>query len=441
MFFYGFSKKKKEDPVNCNVICLVFAFLIGGCASMPSPAPYYKTDSGCKINQYPPDLIENGIEKITWDGPCDENGAVGRGNLIVFQNDGQRVTYSGEMGHGYIRGNGDLTFPSGLRLNGILSGELLVLGDVYRPQENTKYSGTMAWQGVDSKNVTISLADQRYETGSLYFLNRPGTYIKDAEFDLSTGAFTGVDNINLDTGRGLIYGSVFINEKLAYQIIKGKKYDNKDQYEANKNAYLQLKNEQLRQQSIRLEAEKRRLMEEMDKNIAKMEEDQRKIIEDERQRRVSDIKEGLSFAASILANRYPTSNERPQSSNPAYKTETAGTNAIKIHDPAGEATNCLRANTEKPYGGFTNICSFPVSYIHCIQNPTSTPGDSSHFNCQRPGGLWATSQPPGSLGPGRTEATSLNGGGQVLWIACKSPYSVRDAKFEGGRLQGKCIRF
>lgn len=110
------------------------------------------------------------------------------------------------------------------------------------------------------------------------------------------------------------------------------------------------------------------------------------------------------------------------------------------HDPAGIAHSCIRANTQSAYGGFTNTCGYPVSYIHCFLNPEKDRHDTAFFHCNRPGGLWADQTTAGNVKPGATDGTGIPIGGRILAFACRAPYSPRGVRFDGSQLVGRCVQ-
>lgn len=127
--------------------------------------------------------------------------------------------------------------------------------------------------------------------------------------------------------------------------------------------------------------------------------------------------------------------QQPTSGSAATTKQASGT-----HDIAGEASSCIRPNPGASYGGFTNTCAFPVSYIHCYAGVAKDSGDSYAFHCDRPGGLWTTHTTAGNLGPGRTSNTSIPKGAQIFWIACRSPFAIRGAVFDGQAIRASCVR-
>lgn len=110
------------------------------------------------------------------------------------------------------------------------------------------------------------------------------------------------------------------------------------------------------------------------------------------------------------------------------------------HDASAVAHGCVRPNYGQSYGGFTNTCGFAISYIHCIYRPPKFTGDSQSFDCERAGGLWANRTTAGNVRAGATDHTSLPPGGRVFWFACREPYAIRDAAFDGSTLRGACVR-
>lgn len=110
------------------------------------------------------------------------------------------------------------------------------------------------------------------------------------------------------------------------------------------------------------------------------------------------------------------------------------------HHPEAVASHCMRANSHDSYGGFTNTCSDPVSYIHCFLNPEKDRLDTQFFSCTRPGKLWVTKTLVGQVMPGATDRTGHPVGGRTLVVACRAPYRVNNAHFDGQQLLASCTK-
>lgn len=118
----------------------------------------------------------------------------------------------------------------------------------------------------------------------------------------------------------------------------------------------------------------------------------------------------------------------------------ASAQSSREHDPAGAAHNCARPNPQHYYGGFTNTCPYPISIIHCFQNPQQDRTDTSFYHCDRPGGLWAKSTTAGNIAAGATAKHGMPVGGKIWFFACRAPYGIRDAHFTGNGISAKCVR-
>lgn len=107
-----------------------------------------------------------------------------------------------------------------------------------------------------------------------------------------------------------------------------------------------------------------------------------------------------------------------------------------------QAGRCMKANAEggDSYGGFTNTCSVAVSYIACFHGVQKDSTDTWAFHCDRKEGLWVTKTGVGELGAGKTEKRGLPVGGRIHIFECREPFGVSDARWDGSRIQAKCIK-
>lgn len=136
---------------------------------------------------------------------------------------------------------------------------------------------------------------------------------------------------------------------------------------------------------------------------------------------------------------------KPQAGGSSVGKSAGGTGA-NSGSKAGVAidaavSECVKPNTEGGdyYGGVKNVCPFAIAYVMCFDNIQKDSTDTWAFHCDREGGLWAKSAPAGSLGAGKVDRRGMPVGGRAHVFACKEPYALRNARWEGARIKADCV--
>lgn len=101
------------------------------------------------------------------------------------------------------------------------------------------------------------------------------------------------------------------------------------------------------------------------------------------------------------------------------------------HDPAMEATDCIKPNFGGLYGGMINNCPYKVNYSYCGFRPKENSW-LTVMDCEK------QKFGAGSVAPNREDATHTKGVESLHWFACKDPALPMEGSFDGGQIHGRC---
>lgn len=209
-----------------NFAIAIFAgLMLAGCETLPTST--YTTAAGCGIAQWTKEFMQNNVSSLTWNGPCQNGLAHGKGTLTMKLNSGKQRVYSGVMEKGGISGEGSYTRETGWRYEGTFLWNLFIAGKIYLPSGRLLFDGLMAHnEEFQGKNLTFS--DQRYKSGTIYFSE--STYVTDGRYTGSAGPNLGLDGIDPKSGKGIIYGKYIQDNVTVYRMVEGKLYPDETSY-------------------------------------------------------------------------------------------------------------------------------------------------------------------------------------------------------------------
>jgi hypothetical protein len=217
-----------------NSLASVTLILIAACSSGP-PVYKSKTTRGCGIAEYNLKWVDQAVQDISWSGGCDDGLASGQGVMVLTLKDGRKETFNGRMFQGRLY-EGELTLPAGHVQRGLFHGGGLTRGQFLRPDGSVVFDGEFANNMRDPSGKQISYRDQRYYSGRIFFSD--GGRIEEGRFDNSAGVFAGIQSIDGQSGRGIIWGKYYKDGSLVYRWVNGRLFDSDEQYASAVSSYI-----------------------------------------------------------------------------------------------------------------------------------------------------------------------------------------------------------
>lgn len=146
--------------------------------------------------------------------------------------------------------------------------------------------------------------------------------------------------------------------------------------------------------------------------------------------------------AQQVASQQQTS--EPWKSPEDIRREAAREQAVRERDQQFEAnaaqgavaSNCIRLASTTSYGGFKNTCGFKVDFVYCTLGSTGEELSNFSDGCDCHGKLFCS----GVIKPYSESAGLTSGAKQVLWGACKEPYTALKRGFNGREILYDCKR-